>query len=261
MTMQDARSSTEGRRRAYAPEVVVHVDANVLAGERDPADPDSVARCHLDGGPAVSRAVIERLACDARISLTTHAEDGRTVDLGRSSRRPSRRQPTALPRRDAGCAMPARRRTRFLHAHHVVFWSRGGPTSADNLLLLCGRHRRLLHEGAFSVEALGSQRFRFLDAQGEPIDYAPEWRGDRTRLVTLYAAPDGKHIDQDTVAGRWDGPGWIPTCSSPPASTYATWRPVEQPSGATLGHSTSRHDRVSAETSTRLASQRGHHSA
>jgi hypothetical protein len=33
------------------PEVVVHVDADVLTGERDPADPDSVDRCHLDGGP------------------------------------------------------------------------------------------------------------------------------------------------------------------------------------------------------------------
>lgn len=153
------------------------------------------------------------------------------------------------------------RRTRFLHAHHVVFWSRGGPTSSDNLLLLCGRHHRLLHEGAFSVEALGRQRFRFLDALGEPIDYAPFLRGDRARLATLYAAPDGKLIDQDTVTGRWDGTGLDPDLL---ISSYLYVRDMEaarEPSGATHRPKTWRHDRVSAQTSTRLASQRGHHSA
>jgi hypothetical protein len=195
----------ERDHEALTPEVVVHVDADVLTGVADSEDQDTLHRAHLEGGPAVSRAVIERLACDARISLTTHAEDGRTLDIGRSSRRPSPRQRKALLRRDSGCAMPGCQRARFLHAHHVVFWSRGGRTSVDNLVLLCGRHHRLLHEGAFSIEALGRQRFRFRDADGAALEYAPTLRGDRGRMSAVYAAPDGRPIDPDTVTGRWDG--------------------------------------------------------
>jgi hypothetical protein len=218
----------DGVDEALTPEVVVHVDAGVLAEDDQAPDGEATAgehraagtagsqrpamahrsgltRAHLEAGPALSRTVIERLACDARISLTTHAADGRTLDIGRSSRRPSARQRKALLRRDGGCAMPACQRARFLHAHHVVYWSRGGRTCMDNLLLLCGRHHRLLHEGAFSIEALGRQRFRFRDPTGLELQYSPPLRGDRRHLTSAYAAPDGIPIEPDTVTGRWDG--------------------------------------------------------
>jgi hypothetical protein len=31
-------------------------------------------------------------------------------------------------------------------AHHLAWWSKGGRTDLDNLLLVCGLHHRLLHE-------------------------------------------------------------------------------------------------------------------
>jgi hypothetical protein len=178
----------------------------------------------LEEGPALSLAVIERLACDSRISLTSHASDGRTLDMGRSSRRPSRRQRKALLRRDAGCATPGCRATRFLHAHHVVYWSQGGRTDLDNLVLLCGRHHRLLHDGAFTIEALGRQRFRFRDADGSVLDVAPALRGERGQLTLTYSAPDGQAIDPDTVTGRWDGTPLDPDLL---ISSYSYLRDVE----------------------------------
>jgi hypothetical protein len=239
--------TAEGLDEALVPEVVVHVDADVLTGGGQVQDGESdeaqahasapggeasmgvdtaceargastaapqrpatvrssgLTRAHLEGGPALSRTVIERLACDGRISLTTHATDGRTLDIGRSSRRPSKRQRKALLRRDGGCAMPGCQRARFLHAHHVIYWSRGGRTCMDNLLLLCGHHHRLLHDGDFSIEALGRQRFRFRDRTGQELQYVPPLRGDRRRITSTYAAPDGLPIEPDTVTGRWDG--------------------------------------------------------
>ena len=92
------------------------------------------------------------------------------------------------------------------------------------MVLLCGRHHRLLHEGAFSIEALGRQQFRFRDADGAPIDYAPALRGDQRRLATVYGAPDGQPIDADTVTGRWDGTGLDPDLL---ISSYIYVRDVE----------------------------------
>src|SRR5215218_5294106 len=42
--------------------------------------------------------------------------------------------------------------TRFLHAHHLHHWARGGDTSLDNVILLCGPHHRLLHEHGYRAE-------------------------------------------------------------------------------------------------------------
>ncbi|MGB7216649.1 MAG: HNH endonuclease signature motif containing protein [Gammaproteobacteria bacterium] len=39
----------------------------------------------------------------------------------------------ALWARDRGCRFPGCGRTRFVEAHHVVHWARGGETSLDNL--------------------------------------------------------------------------------------------------------------------------------
>src|SRR6266566_2063660 len=35
--------------------------------------------------------------------------------------------------------------------HHVVHWIHGGPTDLDNLVLLCRRHHRMVHEGGWQL--------------------------------------------------------------------------------------------------------------
>jgi hypothetical protein len=69
--------------------------------------------------------------------------------------------------------MPGCERTRHLHAHHVVFWSAGGETELDNLILLCGSCHRALHRGEFSITGHGSQRFSFHRPGGSVIDVSP----------------------------------------------------------------------------------------
>ncbi|MGB6005139.1 MAG: HNH endonuclease [Ornithinimicrobium sp.] len=34
----------------------------------------------------------------------------------------------------------------WCEAHHVIHWSRGGPSDIDNYALLCGRHHTLVHD-------------------------------------------------------------------------------------------------------------------
>jgi hypothetical protein len=92
-------------------------------------------------------------------------------------------------------------------AHHVRHWARGGETRLDNLVLLCRRHHRLFHEGAYSVELLAGEELRFRDPRGAPIANAPPLPASRLdRLperrpfeidAETYEAGAGDRMDRD----------------------------------------------------------------
>jgi hypothetical protein len=78
-------------------EVVVHVDADVLA------DDTAAGRAHFEGGPAITGAQARRMLCEATAVIML--EKGReTLAHGRRKRRATRAQRRALLRRDGGCA-------------------------------------------------------------------------------------------------------------------------------------------------------------
>jgi 5-methylcytosine-specific restriction endonuclease McrA len=56
-----------------------------------------------------------------------------------------------------GCYCPLGR----LEAHHIVHWIDGGATAVNNLVLLCRRHHRFVHEGGWRIalNADGSAEF------------------------------------------------------------------------------------------------------
>ncbi len=47
----------------------------------------------------------------------------------------------------AGCDRPPY----WSEGHHLLHWIKGGPTELDNLVLLCYRHHRNVHEGGWRV--------------------------------------------------------------------------------------------------------------
>jgi len=71
-------------------------------------------------------------------------------------RQPSTTVPTAIQRalraRDGHCQYPGCTHSRYVDGHHIVHWSAGGETKLDNLILLCRRHHRYLHEFGYVVE-------------------------------------------------------------------------------------------------------------
>jgi hypothetical protein len=113
--------------------VVVHVDEAVRSGS-------------LPNGATIPFEAARRLACDARV------QEAGPLGIGRASRQVPGWLFRALRERDGGCRFPGCGRLRWLHAHHVVHWADGGPTDADNLMLLCGYHHRLVHERGWSVQ-------------------------------------------------------------------------------------------------------------
>ncbi len=160
----------------------------------------TVRGAHLDDGPALTATCLRQLVEDGRLRFAVTDPQGRTLDIGRASRNPNAAQFRALFRRDHGCSMPGCGRTRFLQAHHVVFWSNGGATSLDNLVLLCRDHHRRLHEREFSIVALGGQQFRFVGPDGITISPAPALHGNADELVQEYL-----DIEPETIQPDWDG--------------------------------------------------------
>jgi hypothetical protein len=80
-------------------------------------------------------------------------KDGARLDLGRATRVVTDAQRRALRLRDGGCGFPeCDRPHEWCDAHHVVPWEHGGCSDQDNLVLLCRRHHRLVHEGGWHIE-------------------------------------------------------------------------------------------------------------
>jgi hypothetical protein len=69
---------------------------------------------------------------------------------------------------------------RAAQAHHIQHWAAGGPTTLSNLLLLCRRHHRAVHEEGWGVTRDDHGRLSFTQPNGRPF---PE-------VVPITALPD-----------------------------------------------------------------------
>jgi hypothetical protein len=83
----------------------------------------------------------------------------------------------------AAAAFPGCDRSRFVHAHHVRHWARGGRTDLSNLLQLCDFHHRLMHEGGYTIEPRTHGEVLFRRPDGRAVEPAPRrGPGDRHEL-------------------------------------------------------------------------------
>ncbi|MGW8813183.1 HNH endonuclease [Gordonia terrae] len=168
---------------------------------------EGVASAHLDDGPGLSEVEVDEARCGAStrevVSRRIAGQPGKLalLGVGRRKRSPNKALVRALFVRDRCCQTPGCGRTRHLHAHHVRFWSAGGRTDPDNLILLCGSCHRSLHRGEFSITAHGEQRFTFHGPDGVEIEVAPPtskpggWRPDQRIGVDATVPIGGGRMD------------------------------------------------------------------
>ena len=124
------------------------------------------------GGIHVSAETARRLACDAATVTMHHGPAGEVLDVGRRTRTISPALRRALAARDGHCRFPGCQ-ARRTDAHHVEHWAHGGATALDNLVLLCRRHHRAVHEGGFRVALGAAGDVRFVRPDGRPLEEAP----------------------------------------------------------------------------------------
>ncbi len=124
------------------------------------------------GAIDVSAETLRRTSCDASVVTMRHDADGEALDIERKTRTVPPAIRRALQSRDHTCRFPGCT-ARRCDAHHVEHWVDGGATSIDNLLLLCRRHHRAVHEGGFDLIRHQDGRVTFLRPNGTVLDAVP----------------------------------------------------------------------------------------
>jgi hypothetical protein len=151
-------------------QVVVHIDQAILAEQQAAAEGATPHRCELEEGPALALDTARRLACDAALVGIVEADDGEPLNVGRKTRSIPPAIGRALKVRDGGCRFPGCDRTRFTQGHHVRHWADGGETKLDNLIMLCGFHHRLVHEGGYGLKCTDDGLFVFTRPDGTRVE-------------------------------------------------------------------------------------------
>jgi hypothetical protein len=146
------RGGVEGGVRRSATTLIVHVSED--------------APPFLEGAGPISAETAERLACDAR--RLTIMPSRRDLVHSRVGRCASYAQQRALHKRSGHCQYPGCTAACELEAHHIRPVELGGKTELDNLMLLCPRHHKLLHDRHIRTTDTGEQPI-FKDDAGRAI--------------------------------------------------------------------------------------------
>ena len=100
----------------------------------------------------LSSAAVQRIACDCSLTRVLLSQESVTIDVGRSRRVVDGGLRKALRLRDQHCRWPGcERPASYCDGHHLVHWIHGGETNLANLVLLCRRHHRMVHEGGWQL--------------------------------------------------------------------------------------------------------------
>jgi hypothetical protein len=152
------------------PHLTLTVSAETLRAEALQAGADAAPAELLGVGPIHPHSA-RRIACDAVRTVVTVAPATESaassawadllgsstravvpLSVGRATRTIPAHLRTALQLRDQGCRFPdCDRPPAWTDGHHIIHWADGGPTELDNLVSLCRRHHRAVHEQGWRI--------------------------------------------------------------------------------------------------------------
>ena len=138
-TRQESRSNSSGGRNST---LLLIADYDTVAQQ--------VKNLRLGDTTPLPIGALPRLACDAKVVPAFFDRNGQPLWLGRSRRVASVGQRIALVARDGGCvgcdADPS-----WCQAHHITPWAEGGPTTLENMCLVCSRCHHRIHDEHWTV--------------------------------------------------------------------------------------------------------------
>lgn len=169
----DSLAGGDGATVANAtPLLTVFLDASHAAAT------NGEAGAVIQSGPRVGSEAIEAILCDGIIEVIGRSEDGTPLRMGRRSRAIPPRLRRFVLHRDGGvCTFEGCASRYRLQPHHILPWSEGGRTDADNLTTLCWFHHHVvIHGRGFSIDPSSPpHRRRFIRP---PIHAPPSWDHD-----------------------------------------------------------------------------------
>jgi hypothetical protein len=141
-TAGDGGKSSGGGPR---PSLIIKVELDTLAGI------DGAPAGELEWGGTIPMETVRRMACDSAITrITSLGELEQELTHAARTVPPSTRR--ALVARDGHCVFPGcDRPSPWCDGHHLIHWADDGPTTLDNLGLVCGAHHRKVHEEGWKL--------------------------------------------------------------------------------------------------------------
>jgi hypothetical protein len=103
-------------------------------------------------GAVVPAAAVRRLLCNGTVRTLIEDAAGAVIGVTKTTRDPSPWMMRQLRYRDRTCRFPNCHLRRFTQAHHVDWWSNGGRTDLQNLVLVCTFHHKLVHERGWGLK-------------------------------------------------------------------------------------------------------------
>jgi hypothetical protein len=200
----------------YLVQIATELDPLLRGSAGAAEETRSTCAAQIEDGPSLPRETLDRILCDSAAlivahhkSMCGHSDDGSgshrcgttSMDVGRKTRTIPPALRRALFLRDHGCRFPGCTQKKFVDAHHIKHWSRGGPTALRNLILLCRHHHQLLHEGGYSMRS-DRHVLAFYRPDGTLL---PEWHepaGGTTEAVPEYHTAT---ITPETTVPDWNG--------------------------------------------------------
>ncbi len=145
-TLADGSLPTVGGEK---PQVTVTIALDDLRGQRSDERLKRSGTGMLGTRAAITAEAARRIACDAAVIPIIFGSASEPLDIGRASRTIPTGIRRAVVARDIGCVHPGCTAPAvWCQTHHVEDRADGGPTSLNNLVLLCPRHHwTVYHEG------------------------------------------------------------------------------------------------------------------
>jgi hypothetical protein len=128
------------------PQVIVKASLDTLVGIAGaPAG-------ELEWGGTIPAETVRRIACDSAITrIAGLGELEQEITHASRTIPPAKRR--TLIARDEHCVFPGcNRPAPWCDGHHLKSWADGGPTTLENLALVCGAHHRKVHEEGWRLE-------------------------------------------------------------------------------------------------------------
>lgn len=109
-----------------------------------------LVNARLADGSAIPISELHRLALEAEILPSIFNTRAQNMWLGRKRRTASEAQRVALIARDQRC-IGCSANPLWCRAHHVIWWSKDGPTDINNLVLVCDECHHKIHDDGWEV--------------------------------------------------------------------------------------------------------------
>ena len=163
----------------------------------------------LADGSAIPIVELHRLALEANLLPSIFDTKAQQMWLGRRLRTASEAQRVALIARDQHC-IGCKANPLWCRAHHIIWWSKDGPTDVDNLVLVCDDCHHKIHEHGWQVYQ-HPETGKYHLKPPNPTNPTPSQKRHPIQIDHPSTKPDrSSRTDQPAQAGpttRTDQPG------------------------------------------------------